>query len=595
MPIVVTNLAPTGIDLSSNVTDEGPSGTLVGTLTTMDFEASGYTYALATGEGDDNNASFTLDGDQLKTAAILLPGSYHVRIRSTDPGDLWAEQPFTITINNLAPSDITLSPCAINEGSPSNTTVGVLTSNDYEPSGYNYTLVSGEGDADNGSFTISGNLLKTGATLPWGSYGVRVRSTDVVGASFEKSFVVVVNNQPPTNIALSCNILDEGTGGATVGTLTTSDYETSGYSYSLVSGEGSADNARFVIDDGQLKTFDTLPWGTYRIHLRSTDAGGMWCEKSFTITVNDLAPTSVDLSRTTVDEGPSGTVVGLLSTMDYDASGYVYTLASGEGDTDNACFGIDGDQVSTAATLLPGSYHIRVRSTDSGGRWFERPFAITVNGLLFTPESLSADEGRSSTFSISAVPRQLSSWNQQQFIISNGSGYWMINGRSDLPLSADASSQDLQAVADAIFGAGNSIATKLAARTYRLEYVGELAGQCVPELSLENLPPYFTMENCTTSPINTSTMYVAYREGGSRGTWTISGNESIPWNADAATWQAALDQTYGGPCCGKPSGIRRLDGPIHHGLVHVQSVQRRFGRDISFGEFSHRVARIPCT
>ena len=55
---------------------------------------------------------------------------------------------------------------------------------------------------------------------------------------------------------------------------------------------------------------------SYSIRLRTTDSGGLFYEKAFTITITNVndAPTDLALSNTTVAENqPSGTTIGTLS------------------------------------------------------------------------------------------------------------------------------------------------------------------------------------------------------------------------------------------------------------------------------------------
>ena len=67
---------------------------------------------------------------------------------------------------NSPPEDITLSATAVPDSSPIGTTIGTFTTvdPDEEPT-YTYSLVSGTGSTDNGSFTIMGNELRTNTTL----------------------------------------------------------------------------------------------------------------------------------------------------------------------------------------------------------------------------------------------------------------------------------------------------------------------------------------------------------------------------------------------------------------------------------------------
>jgi gliding motility-associated-like protein len=106
--ITVTNVneAPTDIALSaSSVAENAATGTTVGTLSATDVDAGDtFTYTLVSGTGDTDNASFTIDGNTLKTAAVFdyeTKSSYSVRVRVTDAGGLTFEKVFTITVTDL--------------------------------------------------------------------------------------------------------------------------------------------------------------------------------------------------------------------------------------------------------------------------------------------------------------------------------------------------------------------------------------------------------------------------------------------------------------------------------------------------------------
>ncbi|MEI6234210.1 MAG: hypothetical protein WCT04_14250 [Planctomycetota bacterium] len=93
----VTSLSP------STILEQLPVGTQVGSLTT--FDASGlnktFTYAFATGDGDTDNASFSLATDKLLTAAVFnfaTKSSYSIRIRTTDNLNNVVEKAFTINV-----------------------------------------------------------------------------------------------------------------------------------------------------------------------------------------------------------------------------------------------------------------------------------------------------------------------------------------------------------------------------------------------------------------------------------------------------------------------------------------------------------------
>lgn len=104
--VAVLNLAPTDITLSSaSIAENNEIGAVIGTFSTVDPDAGdSFTYSLASGTGDTNNASFTIDGSSLKADAAFdyqTEDSYSVRIRSTDQGGLYYEKVFTITVTAI--------------------------------------------------------------------------------------------------------------------------------------------------------------------------------------------------------------------------------------------------------------------------------------------------------------------------------------------------------------------------------------------------------------------------------------------------------------------------------------------------------------
>lgn len=94
------------------------------------------------------------------------------------------------------------------------------------------------------------------------------------------------------------------------------------------------------------------------------------------------APTDLVLSNTLLaNSAPIGTLVGLLSTADPTAGDrFTYRLVDGEGSGDNGLFAIDGNRLETDRELpaLARPLSVRIRTTDLGGDYFEKAFAITL-------------------------------------------------------------------------------------------------------------------------------------------------------------------------------------------------------------------------
>ena len=105
-------------------------------------------------------------------------------------------------------------------------------------------------------------------------------------------------------------------------------------------------------------------------------------------------PTNIALSVATVAENSAvGTTVGSLTTADPDVGNtFSYRLVSGTGSADNGAFEIVGNQLRTRAAFdfeARSGYSVRVRSTDQGGLFTEKNFAIGVRDVNERPTALA--------------------------------------------------------------------------------------------------------------------------------------------------------------------------------------------------------------
>ncbi|HEY6527428.1 MAG TPA: Ig-like domain-containing protein, partial [Cellvibrionaceae bacterium] len=196
------------------------------------------------------------------------------------------------------------------------------------------------------------------------------------------NFAVPDPNSAPTNISLSASSVNQtASANATVGTLSSTDPNSGNtFTYTLVSGTGSTNNASFSISGSSLKVTSpsTMAAGPYSVRVRTTDQGALWFEKSFTITVADnVAPTvtSVNSSSTNgtykvgdtvsvqVNFSEAVTVTGTPRiTLETGATDQLVNYASGSG-TSSLTFtytvqagntSADLDYLSTSALALNG-------------------------------------------------------------------------------------------------------------------------------------------------------------------------------------------------------------------------------------------------
>jgi hypothetical protein len=104
---VEIDLYPTDIALSaSTVAENLSSGTTVGTFSTTDPNSGAtFIYTLVNGDGASDNASFTISGNELKTAALFdyeTKNTYSARVRTTDNNGYWYEEALVISVTDQA-------------------------------------------------------------------------------------------------------------------------------------------------------------------------------------------------------------------------------------------------------------------------------------------------------------------------------------------------------------------------------------------------------------------------------------------------------------------------------------------------------------
>ncbi len=421
--INITNVndPPTNLTLApASIAENLSTGSLIGSLTSSDADSSAFTYSLQNGvtgcDGSDN-ASFSISGSDLVSAVSFdfeTANTYQVCIRSTDNGvpAAYLDKAFTVAV-----SDVNEQPTALNftyadlyENQASGALAATLAAVDPDfGDTLTYSLVTGLGSTDNASFSISGDQLLSSAPLDYEtkqSYQVRVRVTDAGGLFLEQTGLVpLLNvNEAPTGISLSNTLVDEHSSSpiTTVGTLTSTDPDSSAFTYSLVSTAlcTGADNAHFSIAGDQLQAtsvFDFETRSSYAICVRSTDVdtAPQSVDQAFTISVNDVneAPYGISFSPTILYENaPVATSAGYFTTNDFDLGDtFTYSLVPGTGDTDNALFSISGNDIVTAAILdyeNKTSYSIRVRTTDNGGLYFETSFVVAILNVNEPPTAI---------------------------------------------------------------------------------------------------------------------------------------------------------------------------------------------------------------
>lgn len=337
-------------------------------------------------------------------------------------------QPYNIK-NNHAPTDITLSGSQLEENVALNTSILTLSTTDADTGeSFVYALVSGNGDANNDVFTISGNELVVAKAINYelrNQLNIRIRSTDSKTEYVEKSFVINVNNanDAPTGLKLSKTEVAENTGvGASFGQFQVSDEDTNdSHTYALVASGSANNNDLFSISGDLLQVngsidFESTP--NLVVDVRVTDSGGATSDERFSISVLDVneQPSQLSISDTRIPVLTTfGTVLASLTTTDPDANEtFTYQFIAGEGDKDNTAFLINGDQLLANKNFTDGTSHsIRLRSTDKSGLFLEQIFVLQVSDLLLSSTSVPENVAIGTTIGQLTTSQQTATFNYE--------------------------------------------------------------------------------------------------------------------------------------------------------------------------------------
>jgi gliding motility-associated-like protein len=449
-----TTDGPTDIIINNNlIAENSATNSLIGIFSSIDEDANdSFSYSLVSGINSTDNASFQVSNDSLFTNAVFNFESrvdYNIRIRSTDASNLFTSRSFLIKVINAndTPTDINLTNSNVSEDATRNTTVGIFTTLDPDTGNtHSYLIVPGIGDADNDDFQIVGNALKTDTVFDVNvrtSYSVRVQTTDAQGSSFEKSFPITITNanDAPTDISLTPSDINENLPANTlIGNFATVDADANDnhiYTFATLS---TNDNASFAIVGNELRTSSTFDFETkavYFIQIQTSDGNGGAYSRQLFVNVNDTndTPTDLILSANSIREKQvAGEFLGRLNSVDQDATDtYSYSLVNGTGAVDNSGFVITNDSVfsnSSFDVLVKSQLSIRIRTTDSRNKIFEKAFSVFVQNVNDTPTDISIDNA--STPEVTAINTTIGNFSTSDIDLMQTFNYQLIAGIGDV-------------------------------------------------------------------------------------------------------------------------------------------------------------------
>ena len=364
--------------------------------------------------------------------------TYNIRVETTDAEWNKFSKALTIVVDNVnetnvAPTNILIngwSSPTIDENEVNWFVFWNLSTTDANTwDTHSYTLTWWIGSDDNWAVTISWTSVSLNTSHDYENpadagadnmYAFRVSTTDALWLTFEKAFILSVNDvaesSSPYNLQLNWWIsvtIDENTPSWTnICAFTSDDLNVWDLdTYCIVDWTWDEDNGLFILSWNNLQLAFTPDFeieadanvdNTYNIRVRATDSDSLTTEAAFTVVINDVneainnAPTDIkinNLDTISIDENiTSWTNIWTVSVIDPDIwNTHTYTLVNWIWDEDNSNFTLVATTLSLAITPdfenpvdanNNNVHRIRLRVTDNFWLSFEKTFNITVNDIF---------------------------------------------------------------------------------------------------------------------------------------------------------------------------------------------------------------------
>ncbi len=249
---LVANNAPTAINLAPvQHTENSPVGSLFGTLSATDADASDtHTFELTAGDGDTDNASFEIVGNELRTLAVFdyeAQATYSIRVRATDSlGEIY-ETDMLLAVQDLAEVDAVV----IGDGTGQRSRVDQV-----------QVIFDGEVAIDAGAFTVNqrggGGVVTSDFTTSLDGQGRTVATitfsgdlTRAAGALLDGNYDLLID---ATKVSRNGLLLDGDQNGVGGGDVTYGDSAADGFfaMYGDTNGDRTVDLVDFLALRGSL-------------------------------------------------------------------------------------------------------------------------------------------------------------------------------------------------------------------------------------------------------------------------------------------------------------------------------------------------------
>ena len=390
--------APTTMAVSAG-SDSGTKGDGISASSTPVITGkaeAGATVSLYDTDGTTVLGSTTADGsgNYSITASSLSEGAHTFTAKQTDlAGNVSvASTGFTYVLDTIGPSGMALSANSVQQSAATGgSTIATISATDSTTVTYGFAVGNGTIDADNGSFSISGNTLQAQSDLAAGTYHIYLSATDAAGNGSYQTFTITVTNAPTvssiaqasgqsTTNATSVDYtvtFSEAVTGVDLSDFTLTSTGTASGLISALSGSGTTYTVTVssLTGDGTLR-LDLNGSGTGIQNATSVAISGGYTSGA-TYTLDHTPPTttvtsvafSADTGASSTDfitQTAAQTISGTLS-ANLMADETVQVSLDNGGTWSPAAATVGSNTFSLAALTLSGSNTLQVRVVDTAG------------------------------------------------------------------------------------------------------------------------------------------------------------------------------------------------------------------------------------
>ncbi|MSW15090.1 MAG: hypothetical protein F2899_03790, partial [Actinobacteria bacterium] len=407
--VYITSTTPVGsYSLSVIVTDEASisdSKTIVITINSALTISDSKTLTTTVGRGLSSSA-FTSAGGTGSKSYSISPSSAYVSINSSgvvfvDTSSAAMNQDFTVTVTDSSGAfatsliNVTVNGAAIITGSTTvNSTTGfVFTSPTYSTSGGtgSISLTNATSPAIAG-ITLVGGALRISDTVTVGTYTITLKATDSLG--IQSVLVVTVNVATGITFTAPSNI------------ATTKGYSFTGSSITPSGGTGtlkfsfSTSDSGIAINEssGVITVASGVNAGTYSKTIVVTDSAGATSSVAYSILVNPVVTVSGGSNVTTTAGRADSSTAFTATGGTPGGSGLEFSIPSAPS---GVSIDATSHRVIVASSVVPGTYNLNVKATDSLGEYGTYSITIVVNQEISfgsSTRSLAVTKGQAWTF-----------------------------------------------------------------------------------------------------------------------------------------------------------------------------------------------------